>query len=69
MAKKNKVAAEMVASNALYVLKDPTGSAQDFLKLNNKDELNDQLNWADKNDGKNMYFQIRNIAKTKWKIE
>ena len=62
VAKKNKVAAEMVASNALYVLKDPTGSAQDFLKLNNKDELNDQLNWADKNDGKNMYFQIRNIV-------
>ena len=48
--------------NAVHVLKNPTGSARDFVKENNKDALNFNLEVAEKNDGSQMYFEIRDMV-------
>ena len=45
--------------NAAHVLKDPAGSATDFQKLNNKDQLLLGEEYPTKNDGKQMYFELR----------
>ena len=56
---KNKKACQMIVMNAAHVLKDPAGSATDFQKLNNKDQLLMGREYPTKNDGKQMYFELR----------
>ena len=60
--KKNDLACEMIVTNAIHTLKDPCGSSQEFVRLNNKDDLNSQIQFADKNDGAEMYFTLRSIV-------
>ena len=62
MEERNKKACEMVVTNGCYVLKEPTGSARDFIKLNDKDDLNTDLDCAEKNDGAEIYFELRKMA-------
>ena len=40
------------------VLKN-SGSSVDFIKLNEKDSLNPYLEFATKNDGAEVYFELR----------
>ena len=39
MKAKNEKACSVIGSNAAHALKDPGGSANDFVKLNDKDQL------------------------------
>ena len=59
---RSKRACMMVVTNGIYVLKEPTGSARDFIKLNNKEDLNEELDFAQKNDGSQIYFELRDIC-------
>ena len=68
-AEKNRKACEMVVMNAAHVLKDPAGSATDFQKLNNKDQLLMGLSYPTKNDGKQNYFELRTIFHEKLRLK
>ena len=67
--KKNKLAAKendekaatMVVTNAVYCLKNSHSSAA-FRKLCDKDQLISDLNVATKNDGRMMFFEIKDIV-------
>ena len=54
-------ACTMIVTNAAHVLKDPAGSAKDFVKLNNKDQLLMGKDYPLKNDGEQYYFELRSI--------
>ena len=58
---KNEKACTVIVTNAAHVLKDPAGSANDFVKLNNKDQLLLDDKYPTKNDGKQNYFELRNV--------
>ena len=58
---KNEKACTMIVTNAAHVLKDPAGSAKDFVKLNNKDQLLMGKDYPLKNDGEQYYFELRSI--------
>ena len=58
---KNEKACTVIVTNAAHVLKQPSGSAKDFLKLNNKDQLILGDEYALKNDGKQVYFELRKV--------
>ena len=60
--RKNDLACEMIVQNALHTLKDPCGSSQEFVRLNNKDDLNPNLQFGDKNDGAEMYLTLRSAV-------
>ena len=62
---KNKEACRIVVTNAAFVLKDPAGSATDFQKLNNKDQLLMGKGYPLKNDGKQNYFELRSVFHNK----
>lgn len=57
----NKIAGKLVIRNSLFCLKNSLSSF-DFVKLNNKDNLVDNLATATKNDSKAEYFKIRELA-------
>ena len=59
---RNDRACDMIITNAIHTLKDPTGSSQDFVRLNNKDSLNPELQFGEKNDGAEMFFLLRNLV-------
>ena len=59
---KNYLACDMIVTNAIHVFKDPCGSSRDFVKLNNKDALNPNLEFGEKNDGAQILFELRNIV-------
>ena len=59
---KNDAAANLIVTNVIHVLKDPTGSAKEFIRLNNKDDLNDNKIFGDKNDGSQLYFELRSLV-------
>ena len=56
----NNEAGEKVVTNALYCFKT-SGSAQDFVRLNDKDQLTNSK-FATKNDGKEIFFELRDIV-------
>ena len=58
---RNEKACKIVVTNAAYVLKDPAGSASDFVRLNNKDQINMGAEYPTKNDGSQYYFELRNV--------
>ena len=58
---KNEKACTMIVTNAAHVLKDPAGSAKDFVKLNNKDQLLMGKDYPLKNDGEQYYFELHSI--------
>ena len=61
---KNRNAATMIVSNCIAALKEPGGGSKYFLKLNEKDSINPCLKnlTATKNDGQQLFFEIRDIA-------
>ena len=60
--KKNDDACDMVITNAIHTLKDPLGSSQDFVRLNNKDSLNSKLQFGDKNDGAECISSLEKLT-------
>jgi hypothetical protein len=56
----NKKACELLATNAAFCFLTG-GSAKDFIRLNEKDNLTHGLNPATKNDGKQEFFSYREI--------
>ena len=51
----------MIVLNAAHVLKDPAGSATDFQRLNDKDQLLMEEEYQTKNDGNQHYFELRTV--------
>ena len=54
----------MVVMNCLFALKEPGGGSNLYLKLCDKDDLNEDLkfNTATQNDSKQMFFKVRKEA-------
>ena len=50
----------MVVTNAVYCVKNSHSSAQ-FRKLCDKDQLICDINVATKNDGRQMFFEIKDL--------
>ena len=48
---KNEKACKIIVTTAAYVLKDPAGSARDFVKLNDKDQILMECDYPQKNYG------------------
>ena len=57
---KNKKAASLITTNAAYCFLTG-GSAEDFVRLNNKDALTEDLMSATKNDGKQEFHSFREL--------
>ena len=57
----NKKAGTLVIRNGLFCLKN-SFSSHDFVKLNDKDNLIDEVQCATKNDSKAEFFKIRELA-------
>ena len=53
----------MIVTNAIHCLKDSSATSEDFVRLNNKDQLCDLIKekFAFKNDGRQQYFNLREI--------
>ena len=58
--KENRAAADLLATNAAFCFLTG-GSAKDWVRLNDKDELAQGLKTATKNDGKQEFFSYRDI--------
>ena len=57
----NLKAANMIVTNVLYCLKNSESSVS-FVKLCDKDELNEDITFATKNDGQEVFFQLRDVV-------
>ena len=58
---KNERACKIIVTKAVHILKDAAGSAIDFIKSNNKDQLLLGTEYPLKNDGKQHYFELRTV--------
>ena len=61
---KNRKAGEMIVTNAIHCFKDASSTSFDFVRLNNKDRLNEIIGeaFAFKNDGRQNYFLLRDVV-------
>lgn len=64
MKERNRKAGEMIVTNAIHCFKDASSTSVDFVRLNNKDQLNENIGdtFAFKNDGRQNYFYLRDVA-------
>ena len=50
-----------LVTNVVYCLKNSESSVE-FVKLCNKDELNEDVTFATKNDGQEKFFELREVV-------
>ena len=58
---KDKEAARKIVVNILFCLLN-SESAQTYVKLCDKDEITSNSEWATKNDGRQMFFEVRDLV-------
>ena len=58
--KRNYIAAEIITKNAAFALMT-SGGAEEYMKLNEKDFIAFGDKYPTKNDGKEMFFEIRDV--------
>ena len=61
---RNRKAGDMIVTNAVHCFKDASATSVDFVRANNKDQLNELISdkFAFKNDGRQHYFYLRDVV-------